>query len=64
MNRLTRRVEAIEATKPKDMPTSWTRIIVDGETEEQAVARHFPSGVPEGHGLIIRTIVYPERVSS
>lgn len=59
MNRLTRRVEAIEAATPKDTPTIWTRIIVDGESEEQAVRRHFPDGVPEGHSLIIRWIVDP-----
>lgn len=64
MNRLNRRVEAIEAATPNLAPTTWSTIIVDGEPEELVIARHFPDGVPEGHNLIIRRIVDPKRVSS
>jgi len=62
VNRLNRRVERIEAITPKDPPSTWSTIIVDGEPEELVIARHFPNGVPEGHNLIIRRIIYPKRV--
>lgn len=36
----------------------WTRIIQKiGETTEDAIARSFPTGVPEGSQLIVRRIV-------
>lgn len=64
MNRLNRRVEAIEARTHIDPPTTWTTILVDGETQEQSIERHFPDGVPERHNLIIRTIIDPKCVRS
>jgi len=51
-----RRLRSLEA-RISAKANTWVRVIVDGESEEEAVRRIFPEGVPDKVSLIVHQIV-------